>query len=124
MNPNDPRAPYLQIADELRRSIASGELQPGERLESGRKLAQRFGVAPMTVQQAIRELRNEGLVVTWQGRGAFVRGGTADEPGEDLDVAAIIGRLDEMADALRDLEARVARLEGKRPPAPARRRDG
>ena len=117
---NDPRAPYLQIADDLRRAIEAGTLAPGERLESGRKLAVQYGVAPMTVQQAIRELRNEGLVVTWQGRGAYVRGGSADDPA----VETITSRLDALADALQDLETRVAHLEGGRGRPQARRRDG
>jgi DNA-binding GntR family transcriptional regulator len=124
VNPNDPKAPYLQIADELRRAIQTGELAPGERLESGRKLAQQYGVAPMTVQQAIRELRNEGLVVTWQGRGAYVRGGQAHERSGDTDIDAITGRLESMADALQALEARVARLEKAARTAPRRRSDG
>jgi DNA-binding GntR family transcriptional regulator len=123
VNPNDPKAPYLQIADELRQAIVSGKLQPGDRLDSGRRLAQQHGVSPMTVQQAIRELRNEGLIVTWQGRGVFVRGGTADGSdtnGED-DLAGINRRLDAMHDAIAALESRVGRLETG--PAPSRRRD-
>lgn len=124
VNPNDPRAPYLQIADELRQAITSGRLAPGERLESGRKLAQRHGVAPMTVQQALRELRSQGLIVTWQGRGAYVSGGDADpEAAGDKGVAAIIDQLDALADTVSDLEARVARLEKTAGRTPARQRD-
>ena len=36
-------------------------------------MARRFNVARMTVQQAIRLLRDEGLVVSRQGSGVFVR---------------------------------------------------
>ena len=72
VNPNDPRPPYVQIADDLRRAITSGELKPRDRLESGRDLAKRYGVAPMTVNSAISALRDEGLLTSWQGRGVFV----------------------------------------------------
>ncbi|MBB5870587.1 DNA-binding GntR family transcriptional regulator [Allocatelliglobosispora scoriae] len=71
--PNDPRPPYVQIADELRRSIKAGELKPGDRLTSSRELAAEWGVAPMTIHQAIRVLRDEDLVVSAQGRGVYVR---------------------------------------------------
>ncbi len=50
---------------------------PGEKLPSGNELAKRYGVARMTVQQAIRLLRDEGLIVSRQGSGVFVRERTA-----------------------------------------------
>ena len=120
VDPNDPRAPYVQIADELRRAINAGELHAGDRLDSVRKLADRFGVAPMTVQQAIRELRNEGVVVTWQGRGVFVR--TADPDGAEDETARVSRRLESMHEAIVELESRVAQLEqdGLQAPQPDR----
>lgn len=48
--------------------------QPGDKLPSGPELAKRFGVARMTVQQAIRLLRDEGLVVSRQGSGVVCPG--------------------------------------------------
>ena len=62
---------YIQIADELRQEI--GLMGEGERLPSETVLVRRFGVARMTVRQAIRVLRDEGLVEAEQGRGVFVR---------------------------------------------------
>jgi DNA-binding transcriptional MocR family regulator len=41
-------------------------------MPSNRELATRYGVAPMTVHQAMRVLREEGLVIPYQGRGVFV----------------------------------------------------
>ncbi|HET9646762.1 MAG TPA: GntR family transcriptional regulator [Microlunatus sp.] len=43
------------------------------KLPSGPELATQLGVARTTVQQAIRLLRSEGLVVSRQGRGVFLR---------------------------------------------------
>lgn len=73
LDPNDPRAPYQQVANSLRAAILTRTLTPGEKLPSGSQLARRFGVARMTVQQAIRLLRDEGLVVSRQGSGVYVR---------------------------------------------------
>ncbi|WP_079406605.1 GntR family transcriptional regulator [Streptomyces sp. 3211] len=68
----DPRPPYLQAAEVLRAAILSGELQPGEQLPSARRLQERFGVASSTVQNALRVLRQEGLVFSVLGRGSYV----------------------------------------------------
>ncbi|GAA4593715.1 GntR family transcriptional regulator [Planotetraspora phitsanulokensis] len=77
LDPDDPRAPYLQVAHQLRAAILTRKFAPGEKLPSGPELAKTFGVARMTVQQAIRELRDEGLVISRQGSGIFVRERTA-----------------------------------------------
>ena len=77
LDPDDPRPPYIQVASALRASILTKTLQPGDQLPSGAQLAAHYGVARMTVQQAIRVLRDEGLVVSRQGSGVFVRERTA-----------------------------------------------
>ena len=73
LDPDDPRPPYRQVASALRAAILTRSLKPGEKLPSGPELAKRYGVARMTAQQAIRVLREEGLVVSRQGSGVFVR---------------------------------------------------
>lgn len=73
LDPDDSRAPYLQVAGLLRAAILTGRYAPGDKLPSGPELATQLGVARMTVQQAIRLLRSEGLVVSRQGSGVFVR---------------------------------------------------
>jgi DNA-binding transcriptional regulator YhcF (GntR family) len=73
IDPDDPRPPYVQIANSLRAAVRSRTLAPGEKLPSGTELAKHYGVARMTVQQAIRVLREEGLLVSRQGSGVFVR---------------------------------------------------
>lgn len=65
--------PYRQIAGMLRQGIRSGRLAPGARLPSETELIEHFGVARMTVRQAVQELRAEGLVIAERGRGVFVR---------------------------------------------------
>src|ERR1700759_4536624 len=68
----DPRSPSVQIADWLRQQITGGDLGPGDKLPSERELADRFGVAPQTIRQAIDKLKHEGRVAGQPGRGVFV----------------------------------------------------
>lgn len=70
---DDPRLPYVQVADILRSEIQAGRLGPGGRLPSARELQGRFGIANSTAQNAIRVLKTEGLVYAVKGKGAFVR---------------------------------------------------
>src|SRR6266508_769117 len=99
---DDPRRPYVQVADDLRAAIRSGKIPPGTRLPSGRELAAEYGVALMTVQRAVDALRSEGLVQSHQGRGVFVRAG-ADSNGDSDDLAVLRAAID-------DLKKRVAAL--------------
>jgi GntR family transcriptional regulator len=69
----DDKPPYRQIAGMLREAISSNRLTPGERLPSEAELIEHFGVARMTVRQAMQELRSEGLIISEHGRGVFVR---------------------------------------------------
>lgn len=69
----DRRPASERLADELRRSIESGQLPAGARLPSERELAELHGIARNTARQAIRLLAESGLVVAEHGRGVFVR---------------------------------------------------
>ncbi|MGW0819698.1 GntR family transcriptional regulator [Streptomyces sp. NPDC002845] len=68
----DSRPPYLQAAAALRDAILTGEFTSGERLPSANVLGERFGVSSSTVQNALRVLKQEGLVYSQLGRGSFV----------------------------------------------------
>lgn len=70
---SDDAPPFRQIAAHLREAIRRGDLSPGDQLPSESQLIEHYGVARMTVRQAISELRAEGLVVAEHGRGVFVR---------------------------------------------------
>ena len=65
--------PYERIVDELRAEILAGRRAAGERLPSEHELADLYGTSRPTVRRAVARLKAEGLVVTSQGRGAFVR---------------------------------------------------
>ena len=63
---------YIQIFEQIRRQIISGELLPGFRLPPERKLAESLGVNRTTVLNAYRELKAEGLVGSHVGNGTIV----------------------------------------------------
>jgi DNA-binding GntR family transcriptional regulator len=72
VDPSIDRPVYLQIADELRAMIESGEIPPRHVLPSVNTLVQRYGVADQTVRKAVGVLRAEGLVHTVNGKGTYV----------------------------------------------------
>lgn len=61
-----------RIATQLAERIHSGALAAGEKLPSESALSKTFGVSRTVVREAIAQLRNEGLVETRQGVGAFI----------------------------------------------------
>jgi DNA-binding transcriptional regulator YhcF (GntR family) len=70
----DGTAPYEQIRTQLAAHVASGELQPGDRLPTVRRLAEDLGVATNTVARAYRELESAGVIETRGRAGSFVTG--------------------------------------------------
>jgi putative hydrolase of HD superfamily len=73
IDPADKRQPNVQIAASIRAAILTGELEPGAQLPTGQELARLFGVSRMTVQTAIRKLRDEGFLRSRTGSGVYVR---------------------------------------------------
>ncbi len=76
LEPDDARPVSQQIANVLRAAIFTRKFASGERLPSQNDLAERYGVARETVKSALRILRDDRLVVSRQGSGAFVRAET------------------------------------------------
>src|SRR6478752_7442992 len=64
---------FKQIAAALREAIGSGRMASGNKVPSETQLREHFGVARMTVRQALGDLSAEGLLVAEHGRGVFVR---------------------------------------------------
>jgi len=73
---------WAQLMDELRRRLAEGELSG--RLPTEPSLAAGYGVSRQTVREALRRLRDAGLLTAERGRGTFVRETTPAPPAEVL----------------------------------------
>ena len=63
---------YIQLVEQLKISIISGEIKPGERLASVRELALKLKVNPNTLLKALVELEDMGLIYTERTNGKFV----------------------------------------------------
>ncbi|MFB7370334.1 GntR family transcriptional regulator [Streptomyces sp. NPDC056222] len=109
-----PRPTAKEIAAVIRQQLVNGELGPGDQLPAARDLAKRYGVTLVKVQNAYRELSEEGLVVSQQGRGTFVI-----DPSQPVDEAqrggsafvALATQISAMHETIRQLGDRVERLE-------------
>lgn len=115
---DDPRPPYVQVADHLRAAIASGDLRVGQKLSAQKQLAKEYGVAPMTINNAVRLLRDEGLLVSSHGRGVFVRSESdqpdvSDEPPPHPDVEEVRAEVDDLRRQFGRLEALLIDLYGR-----------
>lgn len=69
---------YHRIADALRERIQHGELMPGERLPTQRRLARDFKVTVMTLRQALELLERDNLIRRHHGLGTFVAAPSID----------------------------------------------
>lgn len=106
LDPDDPRAPYQQIADDIRSSVVSGDLAPGSQLPSLQALADEYGVSIGTVKSGLAKLREDGLIVTRHGRGSFVR---TQLPSGDAEPSAT--EFEALRQTVASLEQRVEALE-------------
>jgi DNA-binding transcriptional regulator YhcF (GntR family) len=68
---------YPQLLRQMERRILAGEYAPGEKLKSVRDLAEEAGVNPNTMQRAMRDLEQSGLVHARRTLGRFVTEDTA-----------------------------------------------
>lgn len=71
-NPSSGVPIYLQLMEQVKHSIETGALRPGEQLPGIRPLAEELVINPNTVAKAYRELEHAGVIELRQGAGAFV----------------------------------------------------
>jgi GntR family transcriptional regulator len=71
-NPSSGVPIYLQLMEQVKHSIETGAIRPGEQLPGIRPLAEELVINPNTVAKAYRELEHEGVIELRHGAGAFV----------------------------------------------------
>ena len=103
---DSPMPRYHQLADLLRQRIARGTWPQEHRLPSLDELTQEFGVARVTVRQAIDLLAREGLVSPQQGRGTFVTGTPHKER-----FISVVTSLDELARLYEDTQPKIVNID-------------
>lgn len=100
---------HEQVAAEIRRAIARGEANPGDRLPPAKDLAAVCGVNKNTVLRALRSLRDDGLLEFRRGRGVTVsgtpeRGLVLDRARELVEFARVNGlRRDELVELIEEI---------------------
>jgi len=108
---------YEQIVQQIEESIVKGDLKPGDQLPAERELAQRFGVSRTAVREAVKALREKGLVEAYSGRGTFITDGTTQAVRQSLDLMVKIGQPEgstHLAEVRAILEPEIAALAAER----------
>jgi GntR family transcriptional repressor for pyruvate dehydrogenase complex len=108
---------YEQIVQQIEESIVKGDLKPGDQLPAERELAQRFGVSRTAVREAVKALREKGLVEAYSGRGTFITDGTTQAVRQSLDLMVKIGQPEgstHLAEVRAILEPEIAALAALR----------
>jgi GntR family transcriptional repressor for pyruvate dehydrogenase complex len=97
------------VARRLAQAITLGLLLDGERLPAETQLASQFGVSPVTLREALAELREAGLVETRRGR----RGGSFIHAPDGAQAAQLTGQLRQLSlHELRDIGDHRAAVAG------------
>jgi DNA-binding GntR family transcriptional regulator len=113
----DGRLLSERIAGEIRSAVLSGEMRPGMRIRQ-ELLAAHFGASRIPVREALKQLENEGLVVLFPNRGAWIADVNSEESievykiREVVEPLAILESVPHLTDADIDaLDAMVRELE-------------
>lgn len=104
--------PFEQLRVHFRDLVAHGDLAPGARLPTVRRLAEDLGLAPNTVARTYRELEADGIIETRGRRGSFVssHGSPAEQQAQEA-ASTFAGRIRSLGiDADHALELAAAAL--------------
>ncbi len=107
---------YEDIVRQIREKIASGEYQPKDRLPTEREIVKSLGVSQASVREAFRVLEADGLIVSQQGGGRFVRAAQMESL---FRTNGVIGQLErsrilDLLEARETIESKIAELAAER----------
>ncbi len=83
---------YERIVEQIEQRIIQGDLHVGDQLPPERELCERFGVSRTAVREAVKALRQKGLLETYPGRGTFITNGTSQAVRHSLNLMVRLGR--------------------------------
>src|SRR6516225_7536717 len=75
---------YEKIVEQIERRILTGELKVGDQLPAERELGEQFHVSRTAVREAVKALREKGLVEVRPGRGTFITNDTSQAVRDSL----------------------------------------
>ena len=63
---------YIQIEDQIKLDIITNKYKPGEKIKSVREFALELKINPNTINRALLELEEEGLIITQRTNGKYI----------------------------------------------------
>jgi DNA-binding FadR family transcriptional regulator len=111
---------FDEVLEQLRESILSGRIRPGDRLPGERQLCESFGVGRPTLREALRSLEATGLIEVRPGKGG---GSYAVTPSEETVGDALAALVHLRGASLEDLAEFRVDFEGENASWAARRAD-
>ncbi len=104
LNPQSGTPIYRQLAEQVRRMVASGQLAAGAELPSVRELALQHAVNPMTISKAYSLLEAEGVLERQRGKPMTVAAQTRAQAPRTHRVEQLDDQLDHLVLSARQLE--------------------
>lgn len=85
---------YEQVAESIYDMIKSGQVKPGEKLESVQQLAEHFQVGRSAIREALTSLKAMGLIEIRQGEGTFIKQFEKEQITSPLSTAILMNKED------------------------------
>lgn len=89
-----PKKLYEEVAEAIHEMIRSGQLKPGQKLDSVQQLADNFQVGRSAIREALTSLRAMGLVELRQGEGTYINEFETDQITSSLASAILMNKND------------------------------
>jgi GntR family transcriptional regulator len=104
IQPSSPEPIYRQIAEQIRRMVAGGQLHAADPLPSVREIASAHAINPMTVSKAYSLLEAEGVLERLRGKGMVVAANARRPQDQAQRLAVLDPLLHEVAQRAHELE--------------------
>lgn len=108
---------YEQIVNQIETRVAAGDLKVGEKLPSEFELAAQFEVSRTAIREAVKILRQKGLIDILPGKGTFVTNGTPLALQQSFDMLRKFGSMDgyqNLVEVREIMEPQIAALAASR----------